>query len=74
MKLALQAALTYGMQEHRFGIEKVELVKLLQLHGVVVKGGPEGGQQLVDALLVGRYTNGLTLLTEYLNICMAPSE
>ena len=40
------------MQEHRFGSERVKLVKLLQQHGVVVKGGPEGGQKLLEALLV----------------------
>ena len=39
-------------QEGKFGPEKVALVKLLQQHGVVVKGGPEGGQQLLDALMV----------------------
>ena len=39
-------------QESEFGPEKVALVKVLQTHGVVVKGGPEGGQRLIDALLV----------------------
>ena len=34
------------------GKERVELVRLLQAHGVVVRGGAEQGQQLLAALLV----------------------
>ena len=34
------------------GKDKVELVKLLQKHNVVVRGGPEDGQKFIDALLV----------------------
>jgi hypothetical protein len=39
-------------QEARFGKEKMELVKILQHHHVVIRGSNEEGQQIVDALLV----------------------
>jgi hypothetical protein len=39
-------------QEHSVGKERVELVRLLQAHGVVVRGGAEQGQRLLAALLV----------------------
>ena len=42
------------MQEERLGAEQVALVKILQTHGVVVRGGAEHGRKLVDALLVCR--------------------
>ncbi len=42
------------VQEERLGAEQVALVKILQTHGVVVRGGAEHGRKLVDALLVCR--------------------
>ena len=44
---------TLSKQEQKFGGEKVELIKLLQRHGVIVRGGPEAGEQFINALLVG---------------------
>ena len=41
-----------AMQEHSVGKERVELVRMLQAHHVIVRGGPEEGQRLLDALLV----------------------
>jgi hypothetical protein len=41
-------------QEARFGKEKMELVKILQHHHVVIRGSNEEGQQFVDALLVSK--------------------
>ena len=40
------------LQEKSVGTEKLELVKLLQKHNVVVRGGPEEGQKFIEALLV----------------------
>ena len=34
------------------GKERVELVRMLQAHHVIVRGGPDEGQRLLDALLV----------------------
>ncbi|KAK9806456.1 hypothetical protein WJX73_009507 [Symbiochloris irregularis] len=48
---ARQSKAVEAWLEHRFGNEKVELVKLLQKHGVIVRGGPEGGESLIAALL-----------------------
>lgn len=41
-----------AMQEHQVGRERVELVRILQGHHVIVRGGPDEGQRLLDALLV----------------------
>lgn len=40
------------MQEHQVGKERVKVVQILQAHHVIVRGGPEEGKQLIDALLV----------------------
>ena len=38
--------------DKQVGAEKLHLAKLLQQHGVIVRGGQEQGQKLMDALLV----------------------
>lgn len=43
--------------EHRVGAEKLQLAKLLQEHNVIVRGGAEQGQKLMDALLVRLYSS-----------------
>ena len=40
------------MQEQSIGKDRLEVVKLLQEHGVVVRGGPQEGQKFIEALLV----------------------
>jgi len=41
-----------GLQEEQMGRDKVAVAKLLQRHNVIVKGGPEEGRRLMDALVV----------------------
>ena len=38
--------------DKQVGTEKLELAKLLQEHAVIVRGGPEHAQRLMDALIV----------------------
>ncbi len=38
--------------DKQVGPEKLELAKLLQEHAVIVRGGPENAQRLMDALIV----------------------
>ena len=38
--------------DKQVGPEKLELAKLLQEHAVIVRGGPEHAQRLMDALIV----------------------
>ncbi len=40
------------VQEHQVGREKLDVVQILQAHHVIVRGGPEEGTRLIDALLV----------------------
>ena len=40
------------LQEEQVGKEKVEVTKLLQRLNVIVRGGPEEGRRLLDALVV----------------------
>ena len=42
------------MQEAKVGKDKLELVRLLQEHRVIIRGGGEEGQQLLNALLVSK--------------------
>ncbi|EIE21242.1 hypothetical protein COCSUDRAFT_57146 [Coccomyxa subellipsoidea C-169] len=37
--------------EHQVGGEKLDVVQILQSHHVIVRGGPEEGTRLIDALL-----------------------
>ena len=39
-------------QEAQLGKDRMELGKLLQSHHVLVRGGPDEGQKLIEALLV----------------------
>ena len=41
------------MQEANVGKDKLKLVRLLQEHRVIVRGGGEEGRRLLTALLVG---------------------
>ena len=49
---ARQSRSVMKWMEHRVGAEKLHLAKLLQEHNVIVRGGAEQGQKLMDALLV----------------------
>ena len=40
------------LHPEQVGAEKLELAKLLQEHAVIVRGGPEHAQRLIDALIV----------------------
>ncbi|KAJ9527558.1 hypothetical protein QJQ45_025832 [Haematococcus lacustris] len=46
-----QAMLRQYIEQQMGGSEKAELAQLLQLHGVVVKGGAQQAQELLDALM-----------------------
>lgn len=39
-------------QASKVGAERVEVAQILQSHHVIVRGGPEQGKLLMDALLV----------------------
>jgi hypothetical protein len=40
------------VQEHQVGKEKLDVVQILQAHHVIVRGGPEEGTKLINALIV----------------------
>lgn len=42
------------IQEAQVGAEKVAVAQILKDHNVLVRGGPEQGTKLMDALLVSR--------------------
>lgn len=49
---ARQSRAAHAWMEQRVGADKLRLAKLLQEHNVIVRGGAEQGQKLMDALLV----------------------
>ncbi len=40
------------LQEQQMGRDRMDVAKLLQRHKVIVKGGPQEGRKLLDALVV----------------------
>ena len=40
------------MQEKTVGRDKIEVAQILKDHGALVRGGPEQGQKLMEALMV----------------------
>lgn len=40
------------MQEKSVGRDKMEVAQILKDHGALVRGGPEQGQKLMEALVV----------------------
>lgn len=66
------------LQEKQLGTDKVRLAKLLQNHNCVVRGGPEEGQKLMQALLVlhspsAMYGNATSLRILVFLLCMLNS-
>ena len=59
-----------GLQEEQMGRDKVDVAKLLQRHNVIVKGGPEEGRRLMDALVVSL----LSVLTDSLLQRRSPEQ
>ena len=49
---ARQSKAVRAWLDKQVGPEKLELAKLLQEHAVIVRGGPDHAQRLMDALIV----------------------
>ena len=49
---ARQSKAVRAWLDKQVGPEKLKLAKLLQEHAVIVRGGPEHAQRLMDALIV----------------------
>lgn len=45
------------MQESQVGADKVAVAQILKDHSVLVRGGPEQGTKLMDALVVSALPN-----------------
>jgi len=55
---ARQSRSVQAWLDKQVGAEKLHLAKLLQQHGVIVRGGQEQGQKLMEALLAWKQGGG----------------